>query len=92
MKNMKPSVLPSLNEIYDNMKLFGFTRDDLITLIQRRSKISRSDIETTLNSLSLLEAQIISVEDERRKTLLRDLLKLSENPEFKKELRRILIG
>jgi len=87
---MKPSVLPSLNEMYENMIKFGFTRDDLITLIQRRTKLSRTDIETTLDAISEMEKQVIKSNIIRKNQLIQDLQSILKIPHVKKEISTLL--
>lgn len=57
---MKPSVIPSVYEISKRIMSIGLSWNDLITLIQRETKLSRRNIESTLIALRNLEKKITS--------------------------------
>lgn len=54
-KNISPKIAPSVYAIMNQMKDMGLTQDDLITLIQRRAKVSRTDVQLTLTALETIE-------------------------------------
>lgn len=57
--SMKPSVIPSVHGIYKKLMGVGLTRDNIITLIQRETKLPRRDIEATIIALRKIENQIM---------------------------------
>lgn len=63
--SLKPSVIPSVNKIYETLKGVGLTQDNIITLIQRETKLSRSSIKKTIFALRKIENQITRL-DERK--------------------------
>ena len=68
-KTIKPSLTVSVqNAVYsimDQMQRMGLNERDLILLIQDRAKgnISKSDIKSILEAISLIEKQFIKVRD-----------------------------
>lgn len=56
--NIKPSVLNTVESLITQLRTTGLNDDDIITLIQRRAKISRAHIKTTLRAISQLEREI----------------------------------
>ena len=57
-QNIKPSVVPSIYHIEERLKTVGLTREDLITLIQRETKLSRTIINKTMKALYSLEMRL----------------------------------
>ena len=52
---VKPSIIPTLYDTVDKFVKFGLSRDDLVTLIQRKTKQSRKSIIDTLDALQQIE-------------------------------------
>ena len=65
-KDVKPSVIPSIYSIMDQMKGMGLTEDDLIHLIQRRTgpKVSKANIRATIEAVREIEKNFESAKDE----------------------------
>lgn len=63
---MKPSVIPNLYEVVRDFRSIGLRFDDLITILQRRTKLSRTVVTKTLNELLELEKQMIAAESKRQ--------------------------
>lgn len=57
-KLIKPSVVVSVFETVDKFLKTGLDIEDLITLIQRDTKISRGNIQKTLEALKQIELRL----------------------------------
>ena len=58
-KNINPKVIPSIYNIEGRLKNAGLSRDDLITLLVRDTKLSRTVINKTLIALQKIENNIM---------------------------------
>ena len=56
--NIKPSVVESTQRLFDRLTRAGLNRDDIVTLIQRRSKVSRRDINATIDAIFVIDKQL----------------------------------
>lgn len=62
-KNVNPSVTPTIYAIYTDLKGKGLTKRDVITLIQDRArptKLTRTQIEATLEAIFKIEKQLLA--------------------------------
>lgn len=56
----KPTVIDSFYKMYDHMKKFGLSEDDIVLLIQKRTnpRVNITDIRATLKAIKAFEKQI----------------------------------
>ena len=56
----KPSVITSFYEMYDHLRGQGLTEDDIILLIQKRTKpkVNITEIRSTIEAIKTFEKQI----------------------------------
>lgn len=56
----KPQIIDTFNKMYDHMKSFGLSEDDIILLIQKRTKpkVKLTDIRLTIQAIKTFEKQI----------------------------------
>ena len=64
--NIKPSVLPSIYNIEQRLKNVGLSRNDLVTLLVRDTRLSRTIINKTLIALQKIENNMIKATNYER--------------------------
>jgi len=71
-KNISPIIAPSIYAILEQMKKMGLDEEDIVLMVQRRTKnrVNKTEIRTTMEALKKIEKSFINaqkrVENERR--------------------------